>query len=425
MVNVLKVKLWDELVGTISVNKRNPSFYVFQFDEDFVKTGLEICPITMQLNNALLSFTDLDINSFKGLPPLIVDSLPDRYGDILLSVWKEKNNIGELTPLDILSYIGKRGMGALEFEPSKTNDKEIFDIDVESLNEVANAVFKKRDNVLFNIDDENSLERLIDVGSSIGGARAKAVIAIDEKGNLKSGQIANLKGYKYYILKFDGVNGSLVDDNSPTYYTRIEYMYYLMAKEIGIDMNESFLLKKNKKYHFVTKRFDRDDNGEKIHMLSLAGMASFNYKHPGENAYEEVPQILSILGCDFEDTLQIYKRMVFNVIACNKDDHVKNISFLMNKNGVWKLSPAYDLSFAFKANGEWTSHHQMRINNKVDNFTLEDLLASARNMSIKKSKALEIINKVKNVVLNIDSFAEKAYLPKEVIDELRKHFVII
>lgn len=425
MVNVLKVKLYDKLVGTISVNKRNPNFYVFQYSDEFIRSGVELCPFLMKLDKTTFSFTDLEIASFKGLPPLIVDSLPDRYGDVLLSIWKEKNNIAELTPLDVLSYIGKRGMGALEYEPSSGNDKELFDVDVEALNNVANEIFKKRENVSFSINDENALERLIDVGSSVGGARAKALIAMDQKGNIKSGQIANLKGYKYYILKFDGVSGSLIVDNSPTYYTRIEYAYYLMAKDIGINMNESFLMIKNDKYHFVTKRFDRDENGEKLHMLSLAGMAGFNYKHPGENSYEEVPQILSLLGCEFSDVLEVYKRMVFNVVFRNNDDHIKNISFIMDKDGTWHLSPAYDLSYSYNPLGEWTRHHQMRINNKVDNITYDDLIASATIMGIKKSKAVEIINKVRESSSRFDEFALKAYLPKEVSDELKLHFVII
>lgn len=418
----IRVLLWGTEIGVVSENSNNPNYYIFKYNDDFIRSNIEVCPIIMKLSNQTYMFDNLNIESFKGLPPLISDSLPDKYGETLLNAWKIKNNKASLNPLEVLSYIGKRGMGALEFEPCFDDKKEPYDIEIDSLLEVAKEVLTKRSTIEYNIKDEKNLYKLIDVGSSIGGARAKAIIAMDKDGNIKSGQIPNLDGYSYYVLKFDGLSNDLSEDTKITYYTRIEYSYYLMARDSKINISDSKLLVINNKYHFLTKRFDRDEYGRKIHMLSLSGMMGYDFMKAGYYSYEDVALLLKELNADYSDIVQLYRRMVFNVLTKNNDDHVKNISFLMDRKGNWSLSPAYDLSYSYNPNGEWTRHHQMRINDKVDNITYMDLLSSASKMTIKKAQAIEIINEIHSVVDNYYKYAKEANLPDEIIKEISDNY---
>ena len=414
-------------VGRVVSSPDNPHYCIFRYSDDFIKTGIELCPLIMPLNKTNYIFTNLDIESFKGLPPLLADSLPDRYGSELLFLWKKLNSKESLTSLEALSYIGKRGMGALEFVPSfdKIGLSEKDAIEIEQLVEVAKRVLNYRETTSFNSKDAN-LKQLISVGSSIGGARAKAILAINKNtGEIKSGQLSGLVGFEYCIVKFDGLSKDLSEDNNVTYYTRIEYAYYLMAKEAGISISDSSILKINDKYHFKTKRFDRTDNGEKIHMLSLAGLKGFDYRKPGNNSYEEVADIIYSLGCDKEDIYQLFKRMVFNVVSKNNDDHIKNISFLMDDNNQFRLSPAYDLSYSYNPNGDWTKHHQMKVNGKIDDITYDDLLESAKNMNISEHKAKELISNVINAAKKFPKFALEADLPNNIIDAIYGDFVLL
>lgn len=421
----LKVILWGKEIGVLSENPDNPNYFLFKYNEDFVKQGIEICPIAMPLSNEVYVFDGLSLDSFKGLPPLLSDSLPDRYGNKLLSVWSKKYNKASLNPIEVLSYIGKRAMGALEYIPSTDDTNGLENIEIDELVEVANDVLNNRMNIQIDLKKESNLKKLIDVGSSIGGARAKAIIAITKDNIIKSGQIAGIKDAKYCILKFDGLNSDLSEDKEITYYTRIEYSYYLMCTDCGIEMEESFLYEKNSKYHFVTKRFDRNENGEKIHSLTLGGMAGFDYEKKAEHSYEEIARILDRIGCSYNDKCQLFSRMVFNVLARNQDDHVKNITFLMDKNGNWRLSPAYDMTYSYNENGEYTRFHQMRINNKITDIKRVDLVDSGINMGIKKSKINEIIDKIQSVVDNYQMYGEKANLPDKVIDEIKNNFPTI
>ena len=420
----IKVKLWGVEIGLLSENPNDERHYLFEYNKNFLSSHIEVCPLAMKKGQGIFVFDNLSFESFKGLPSLLIDSLPDRYGETLLSIWKEKHHKDSLDPIDVLSYIGKRGMGALEFEPALDADSKDNALEIESLVEVAKEVLAKREEVIVDVSKEKDLQKLIDVGSSIGGARAKAIIAIGPNNEVRSGQIAGLKGYKYCILKFDGLTNDLSEDQEVTYYTRIEYAYYQMAIDCGIKMQKSFLLEKNNLYHFVTERFDRDENGAKIHMLSLAGMVGFDYLKPGENSYEEVAVVLKNLGCDFDDVIQLFRRMVFNVFGKNHDDHVKNISFLMNKDGKWSLSPAYDLSYSYNPTGVWTRHHQMRINGKIDDITRDDLIVSAINMGIKKNQAISIVEEMKEVFLKIDHYGEIAKLPTMVVETIKKQLCL-
>lgn len=419
----LKVYYQNKFVGVVS-ELPNSQFCVFRYDDEFIKEGVELCPLLMPLNNTNYVFSNLEHNSFKGLPPLLADSLPDKYGSELLFAYQKMYGKTTLTSLEALSYIGKRGMGALEFVPSIYKDELNAEqtIEIESLVEVANQVLNDRENVEYSLENA-SLKQLISVGSSIGGARAKAIVAIDKNGNIKSGQIAGLKDHEYFIIKFDGLGADLTEEKNATYYTRIEYAYYLMAKAAGIIISNSSLLKKNGKYHFKTKRFDRDENGNKIHMLSLAGIAGFDFNHPGRDSYEEVSIVLRRISCGYQDLKQLYLRMVFNVVCKNHDDHAKNISFLMDKDGKFSLSPAYDLTYSYNSNGDWTKHHQMTINNKIDDFVLQDLVNAGLRFGLKERDIKECLNSVKESAEKFLGFAKQAELPDKLAKIIYNDFV--
>lgn len=419
----LKVFYQDRLVGVVS-ELPNSQFYVFRYDDAFVKDGVELCPLLMPLNNSNYLFENLSFDSFKGLPPLLADSLPDKYGSDLLFAYQKMFGKTSLSSLEALSYIGKRGMGALEFVPSINKDElnKEQTIEIESLVEVANQVLHDRENVEYSVHNA-SLKQLISVGSSIGGARAKAIVAIDQDGNIKSGQIAGLKYHEYCIIKFDGLGADLTEETNVTYYTRIEYAYYLMAKESGINISESSLLKKNNKYHFKTKRFDRDNNGNKIHMLSLAGIAGYDFKKAGAYSYEDVALIIKRLNGGYHDLKQLFLRMVFNVVTKNHDDHVKNISFLMDEDGKYHLAPAYDLTYSYNPNGDWTKHHQMSLNNKVDDFVIQDLIDVGNRFGLKDSDIKECINLVRLNAKRFLEFAKRAELPNNIAEIIFRDFI--
>lgn len=419
----LKVYYQNKLVGVVS-ELQNSQSCVFRYDDEFIKEGIELCPLLMPLNSSNYVFEHLNFDSFKGLPPLLIDSLPDKYGSDLLFAYQKMFGKTTLSSLEALSYIGKRSMGALEFVPSinkgELNKEQIIEID--SLLEVANQVLNDRENVEYSFNNA-SLRQLISVGSSIGGARAKAIVAIDKKGNIKSGQIAGLKDHEYCIIKFDGLGADLTEEKNITYYTRIEYAYYLTAKASGINISESSLIKKNNKYHFKTKRFDRDENGNKIHMLSLAGIAGFDFKKAGAYSYEDVALVIRRLGGGYDELKELFLRMVFNVVLKNHDDHVKNISFLMDKDGKFSLSPAYDLTYSYNPDGDWTRHHQMSISNKIDNFVLQDLIDAGNKFGLKERDIKSCINKVLENAKKFLEFAKIAEIPEDIAKKIYSDFV--
>ena len=421
----LKVFYQNRLVGVVS-ELQNSQYCVFRYDDAFIKDGIELCPLLMPLNNSNYVFENLSFDSFKGLPPLLIDSLPDKYGSDLLFAFQKMFGKTTLSSIEALSYIGKRGMGALEFEPSinKGELNKEQTIEIENLVEVANQVLNNRENVEYNLENA-SLKQLISVGSSIGGARAKAIVAIDKDGNIKSGQIAGLKDHEYCIIKFDGLGADLTEEKNVTYYTRIEYAYYLMAKSAGINISESSLLKKNNKYHFKTKRFDRDKAGNKIHMLSLAGIAGYDFKKAGTYSYEDAALVIKRIGGGYQDLKQLFLRMVFNVVTKNHDDHVKNISFLMDKYGKFSLSPAYDLTYSYNPNGDWTKHHQMSLNNKVDDFSLEDLINVGNSFGLKQQDIDECINSVIDSAKKLFEFAKAAELSDNIATAIYNDFVFL
>lgn len=411
-----EVYLWGTRIGVVS-QESITDIPVFSYDDNFLQSKIEVAPLTMPLSKERYSFPNLVNESFHSLPGLLADSLPDKFGNKLLERYLADHgrDLDDISPVERLLYVGNRGMGALEFRPQQ-NYTEIKDdsIDLDALVGLASDILSNKESLHFSAD-KITMEQMINVGTSAGGARAKAIIVWNKNTNdIRSGQINAGDGYEYYIIKFDGVKNNKDKDKKSDgkAYTRIEYAYHLMAKAANIEMSDCSLLCENDHYHFMTKRFDRDDNGVKIHMQTLGALAHFDFNSPGINSYEQVSQVMQKLNLQQSEIEQLYRRMIFNIIAQNKDDHVKNISFLMNKHGVWSLSPAYDITYANNPNNRWTSHHQLTMNGKNDNFTIDDFYESARKMNIPKNRANKIIQDVIGAAGNWSTFANNALVPE-------------
>ncbi|WP_378174311.1 type II toxin-antitoxin system HipA family toxin [Aquimarina sp. SS2-1] len=424
MVDVIKITLWGQELGALSWDT-NKKYASFEFFSDFLKNNWDVSPIHMPIRNSekrIYNFPRLNEDTFKGLPGMLSDVLPDDFGNRLIDQWLLLNNIPktQFTPLDRLCYIGTRGMGALEFQPARNIGKKIAStVEIDKLVTLAQRVLNSREQIELNISETEHLNELIKVGTSAGGQRAKAIIAYNAATNeIRSGQTNVPKGFEHYLFKFDGVNDVSLGD--PQGYGRIEYAYYLMALDCGIQMEHSQLFEEHNRAHFMTKRFDRLPNNEKLHMQTLCSLAHFDYKSPGAYSYENAFEIMRQLRLPHQDAIQLYKRMLLNVIARNQDDHTKNISFLMDKKGVWKLAPAYDITYSYNPTGIWTSMHQMSINGKRDGFTLGDLLIVGDKISFKKNK--EAIQQVLDVVANWHDYADKAGIPIDQANKLQKAF---
>lgn len=418
MVNLAKVYLWNEYVSAVLWNE-NLQVASFEYEPSFSKKGWDLSPLMMPINNkATFSFRELSRDTFMGLPGLLADSLPDAYGKALLDRWLVSLGRRFANPVERLCYQGRRSMGALEFVPAQDEHLEqSSSIEISSLVKIASEVLNQKYSLDTNLNNntKEALVNIIKVGTSAGGQRAKAVIAYNEKtGEVRSGQVEAPKGFTHWLLKLDGVTNSILGD--PQYYGKIEYIYYLMAIDAGIKMTECRLLEENGRAHFMTKRFDRVGENEKLHTQTLCGIAHFDYKMLHAYSYEQVFQVMRRLRLDYKQAEQMFIRMVFNVIARNQDDHTKNISFLMDRKGIWSLAPAYDISWAYNPKGEWTSSHQMSVNNKWDNILIEDLLKVANSIHIKNPK--EIIAKVSYSISKWKSLAKIYDIPTEFIEEI-------
>ena len=415
MVNLAKVYIWGEYAGAVLWNE-NTASATFEYEPSFVNKGWDLSPLMMPINeNRAHSFRDLSKDTFMELPGLLADALPDAYGKALLDRWLVSLGRTFANPVERLCYQSKRSMGALEFIPAKDDylDKSSV-IEISSLVQVAAEVLSDKSNLETNLkeDTKEALINIIKVSTSAGGQRAKAVIAYnDTTGEVRSGQLDAAEGFDHWLLKLDGVTNAVLGD--PQHYGKIEYAYYKMALKAGIEMTECRLLEENGRSHFMTKRFDRKGGNEKIHMQTLCGIAHYDYKMLHAYSYEQAFQVMRRLRLPYGQAEQMFKRMVFNVIARNQDDHTKNISFLMDRTGTWMLSPAYDMSWAYNPQGEWTSHHQMSINNKWDNITRTDLLAVAEAMHIKKADS--IINEICDAVSMWPIVAKELDIPYNMI----------
>jgi serine/threonine-protein kinase HipA len=409
-VTIAEVKLWGRRIGAVSWSDED-QVGSFEYDPRFRESGIQLSPITMPLGSKIFQFPALAEEAFKGLPGMLADSLPDRYGNALIDAWlaRQGEDRESFNPVERLCYVGTRAMGALEFHPEAGPGTSAGELDVASLVDLADAILSRRQ--AFEIDinhGEKAMNEILQVGTSAGGARAKAIVSWNPRLDLiRSGQGELEPGFSHWILKLDGVRN--VQDRevgTALGYGLVEYSYHKMALLAGIQMTQCRILEENGRRHFMTKRFDRTSDGKKMHMQSLAALAHFDYNQAGAHSYEEAIEIARRLGLSREEIEEQFRRSVFNILARNQDDHVKNIAFLMDKSGGWSLSPAYDLTYSHNPEGRWTSRHQMSLNGKRENFNHKDLIQFARYCNIKTLRARRIISDVGQAVSEWPRIAE-------------------
>lgn len=420
------VMLWGRRIGSVEWDLGR-GVGVFQYTQDFAGSGIELSPIHMPLTTHPYTFPALP-ESFYGLPGLLSDSLPDKFGHRLIDAWLASQGRlpGSMNPVERLCYIGRRGMGALEFEPARDLAAGAGnEIEIAALVALANQVLSEREQLSCFVgsgNDETALQDILKVGTSAGGARAKALVAWNPgTGEFRSGQTKVPAGFSQWLLKFDGVSNNRDKELAdPMGYGRIEYAYYLMALDAGIEMTESRLHDEGGRSHFMTLRFDRTAAGERLHMQSLAALQHFDYNDPASYSYEQAMQtIRRICRESQKDCEDQFARACFNVVARNQDDHVKNIAFLMNKSGHWSLSPAYDVTYAWNPGGPYTSRQQMSVNGKRDDFELRDFLQLARAGGIKLQRAKAIIQRVMAAVAKWPEFAARAGVEEDRVRKIR------
>lgn len=426
MSTVAAVNLWGSRIGAVSLDD-GTDVAVFQYEPEFATGGVEVSPLVMPLRVEPYTFPGLDRDTFRGLPGLLADSLPDRYGNALIDAWLARQGRApeSFNAVERLCYIGRRGIGALEFAPSRGPRTQSRDIEIDALVELASEVLTHRESLALSLTDsarEAGLRDLLSVGTSAGGARAKAVIAWNPHTQaVRSGQVDAGPGFQYWLLKFDGVRGNKDKElEDPQGYGAIELAYSNMARAAGITMSDCRLLEENGRRHFMTRRFDRDDHGGKRHMQSLGALAHYDFNQAGAYSYEQALQVIRRLGLPMDAVEQQFRRMTFNVVARNQDDHVKNIAFLMDRDGSWQLAPAFDVTYAYQPTGRWTNQHQMSLNGKRDDFTVADFRQCGQAASMKRGRAEAIVSEVCKVVASWPSFAADAKVDEEHATRIRR-----
>jgi len=425
MDNLAKVNLWGRTIGVVRWNE-SQRIGEFQYMPEFAQSGIQLSPLRMPLNEFPYTFPALPYETFRGLPGMLADSLPDKFGNAVINAWlsRQQRDISSVNPVERLCYVGQRGIGALEYEPALLDPSAKNEaIEVASLVELSNRILNERgqlNGVLTGQDDLDAMTNILRVGTSAGGARAKAILAWNPVTNeFRSGQLPVQSGFEPWILKFDGISNNKDKELAdPKGYGKIEYAYSLMAKTAGIVMTECRLHHEGGRSHFMTKRFDRTDTGGKLHMQSLCAISHVDFNHAGVYSYEQTLIDMKHMQLPRVDLEQQVLRAMFNVVGRNHDDHVKNIAFLMTPDGSWRLSPAYDISYAYDPFGKWTSTHQMVINGKRDDFTAEDLTALAEVAGIKPKKAIEMLQTVVEVVKRWEEYALQAGVDKNSIGKI-------
>ena len=424
MVDVAIVKMFGNPIGVFRWDSRY-DIVQFEYNKDFIGRGLEPSPLMMPVQSGrIYSFGDIGRETFKGLPGLLADSLPDTYGRALFDRWLTLTGRTSSNIVETLCFLGKRCMGALEFEPAIDVDYNLDSkIAIDSLVEVAREALLNKENFGVNINDDKkaAIAEILQLGTSAGGQRAKAIIAYNKTtGEVRSGQTDVPDGFDYYIIKLDGVSATTGFRETENY-GRLEYSFYKLVKACGIDMSECSLIEENGRAHFLTKRFDRE-NSKKVHMQTLCGIAHYDYRLHRAYSYEQAFNVMRALKLPYSQAQEMFRRMVFNVIVRNQDDHTKNISFLMGEDGVWRLSPAYDMGYSYNPNGGWTATHQMSINGKFDDITRKDLLECGAKNNIKNASL--IIDEVCEIASQWPIMAKECDVPQSMIDDIKANMLL-
>lgn len=429
MINNAFVYIWNQRVGAVSWDSEH-QLGTFEYDKSFLQKGWQLSPILMPIQNGEQFFQfpeNRHSTTFKGLPGLLADVLPDKYGNALINAWlaKQGRPSNSLNPVETLCFIGKRGMGALEFEPVQPKSTNVSSrVELGHLVDIAEEILTGRKDFSANlsISDEKALFEILKIGSSAGGARAKALIAFNEiTGETRSGQAAAPNGFEHWLIKFDGVADTQFGASMG--YGRVEMAYYQMAIDAGIQMMESRLLEENNRAHFMTKRFDRPNRDEKLHVQTFCALRHLDFNEVHLFSYEELFETMRMLGLSYASAQELFRRMVFNVLAKNCDDHTKNFAFIMDQNGQWDLAPAYDICHAYRPGSEWVSQHALSINGKRKDITRQDLLLVAKNMNIKNPA--KIIDNVSSVVSQWKTYANAVQVDELLRDSIDKTLLIL
>jgi serine/threonine-protein kinase HipA len=410
------VKIWGALAGAVAWDERT-GIATFEYDADFKKRNWDLSPLKMPIQSArnIFRFPELKqdrnspLDTYKGMPGLLADVFPDKYGNQLINMWLAQNGRepNSMNPVEMLCFIGTRGMGAMEFEPAALKEsKRTFSIEMDSLVDIAKKMLSEKSSLKTNLkkEDEDAMMEILKIGTSAGGARPKAVIAYNEKtGEVRSGQTNAPKGFEHWLLKLDGVSD--IQFSASSGYGRVEMAYYNMALACGIIMMPSMLLEENGRAHFMTKRFDREDGDIKHHIQTLCAINHYDYNAVNSFSYEQLFQTMRELMLTYPEAEQMFRRMVFNVISRNCDDHTKNFAFRLRKDAQWELAPAYDVCHAYQPNHQWVSQHALSVNGKRKGISKNDLLLVGKSISCKH--AATIIDEIEDTVLNWKKFANE------------------
>ena len=424
----VEVKLWGTTVGAL-YQKEGDEFASFEYAPDFARSGIEPAPVAMPVRSgAIYRFPGLSPATFHRLPGLFADSVPDKFGNKIIDQWLVQNGRApkSFTALERLCYTGSRGMGALEFYPVMGPDPVKSEpLEIERLRALAANILDRRKKVKVRLREKDAFEQIVRVGTSAGGARAKVLIAYDDStGTVLSGQVRAPEGYGYWLLKFDDIENNRDKENAdPAGFGALEYTYSQIAKEAGIQMTECRLLEDGDHRHFMTRRFDRIENGGKLHYQSLAAIAHYDFNIAGAYSYEQAFAIARQIGLTTADIEQMYRRAVFNICARNQDDHTKNIGFLMDKRGNWSLAPAFDVTYAYNPAGRWTGTHQMTFNGKREKFTLDDFKAAAKSAGLVQGRYKRILEQVQDALAGFKKRAKANDVPKKLVQDVVKNLI--
>lgn len=432
MSKLVEVKLWGTIIGYIGYPK-DSNIAQFEYDENFMRSNVYPSPLLMKYPPTKFSFDDISFRTFKGIPGVFTDSLPDKFGNQLIDQFMADKKIlqEDITTLDRLLYVGKRGMGALEYYPTEfEDDLNISEaLDITLLSELAELVVNKKGALKEKLENTRTKQdalNLIKIGSSAGGARAKALVARDSKNQLFDGTTLFKGNYTYWLLKFDSSANKDRDSEDPKGMTRVEFIYSLIAKKCGIDMPKTEYIIDGDDFHFMIERFDRvviNGTTSKVHYLSWAGLSHFDRDTTGAYSYEQLILNIRQLGLGQDEVTEIFRRAVFNVIGRNQDDHTKNFGFIMNKKGEWKLSPSFDMTYSYDPTGKWTKVHQIKLNGKQDEFTVDDIVEFGKYCNLTKVQAVKILEDTKLAFKEFENLADEYNVDKElkqtVLDNLR------
>jgi serine/threonine-protein kinase HipA len=424
-VHVVEVFIWGKPVGAVALDPKL-GYYAFEYLPAFRESGVDLAPIAMPIASATepFIFPDLAELTYRRLPGMLADALPDDFGNALIDAWMAQQGVNksQITSLDRLAYMAKRGIGALEFKPARGpgRSKSTTAIKLSAL--VESARLAVRGEIDTDAHARAALAQIIQVGTSAGGARAKAVISWNPKTHeIRAGQFDVEPGFEHWLIKFDGV-GTDERLGVSQDYGRIEYAYYLMAKAAGIEMSESRLLEEHDRAHFMTKRFDRDGN-KKHHLQTLCGLAHLDYRQRATHDASQLFMTINRLGIEYSGMEQAFRRVAFNIMAANCDDHTKNVSFLLRERERWELAPAYDVTHAYNPRGEWTYQHLMSVNGKFADITWDDLIVVADRFGV--GTAAKVVTEVRHAVSSWPDFAKRAKVSQSEIARVRQHHVLL